>query len=87
MVKFIFKDYETDIGVINGEFIDPTIDIDKSSIVINDVSKTLSCNITLITPNGSKFATKLSGMVRNGLGWDDSDIELMIAEKLNEFKV
>ena len=87
MAKFIFNNYETPVGVLNGEFIDPIIDIDKDSIVIKDTKKTLSCFLKLITPNGSSFGTMFLDMPRNGEGWDDSDIETMVAVEMNKFKV
>jgi hypothetical protein len=86
-MTYRFDNYETPVGTLNGEFIDPIIDVNKDSIVISDIKKTLSCELKLITPNGSSFGTMFLDMPRNGTGWDDSDLDLMVVDKLNEFKV
>lgn len=69
------------------EIIDPIIEVNRNSININDITKTASCEIILITPNGSRFAVDMLDMPRNGIGWDDSDLETMIANKLQEFLI
>lgn len=85
-MTYKFENYTTSVGVLTGEFTDPTIEADKNSISINDIDKTISVSIVLITEN-SKVATRFEDMPRNGQGWDDSDLEVMIGIKLQEFAI
>ena len=71
----------------NTEIIDPTIEVNRHNIVTNDLTKTISCDVVLITPNGSKFGVTLNDLPRNGQGWDDSDLEAMISVELQKYLV
>jgi hypothetical protein len=71
----------------NVEIVDPTIEVDRESIMTNDITKTISCDVKLTTPNGSKFGVRLEDMPRDGQGWDDSDLETMIGIKLQEYAI
>lgn len=71
----------------NVEIVDPTIEVNRKTIVTNDIDKTIDCDVYLITPNGSRFLVRLNDMPRNGQGWDDSDLEQMIGIKLQEFAI
>lgn len=86
MAKYKFNNYVTHAGVLDGEFTNPTIEVNRKTIVTNDDDKTISCDIVLI---GSDYrvATQFIDMPRNGTGWDDSDLETMIGIELQKFLV
>lgn len=80
MATYRFEQFNVDV-------VDPTIEVNRETIVTNDVTKTIDCDIVLITPNGSRFGVRLDAMPRNGQGWDDSDLETMIGIKLQEYAI
>lgn len=86
-MTYLFDNYETKVGVLNAELIDPTIEVNKETIITNDITKTISCEVKLSTPNGSWVGTYFADMPRNGTGWDDSDLPVMIMTKLQEFAI
>lgn len=69
----------------NTEIVNPSIEVNKETILTNDITKTISCDVVLITPNGSRFGIRLDNMPRDGQGWDDSDLTSMINIKLQEY--
>jgi hypothetical protein len=85
-MTYKFDNYETPAGVLNGEFTNPQIEVDRTSIVTNDINKTISCALKLVG-DGYSIGTYFSDMPRNGQGWDDSDLEQMIGIKLQEFTI
>ena len=85
-MTYKFDNYETGVGVLNGTFTDPQIEVDRTSIVTNDIDKTISCAIVLFGDN-YRVGTYFSSMPRDGQGWDDSDLPSMIGIKMKEFAV
>lgn len=85
-MTYKFVNYITPSGTLNGEFTDPQIEVDKTSIVTNDIDKTISCALVLFGEN-YRLGTYFEDMPRDGQGWDDSDLEAMIVIKLQEFAI
>ncbi len=87
MATYRFINYQTDLGVLNGDFTNPTITVDQRSIITDDIDKTITCNITM-TGTDYEVSTQLLDIPRNGAtGWDDSDLTTMINTKMQDFLV
>lgn len=81
-----FNNYETKLGVLNGEFEDPNIEVNRATIITNDLTKTITCDVVLYSSN-YRVSTCFEDMPRDGQGWDDSDLTTMVGIKLQEFAV
>ena len=72
----------------NIEIVDPIIVIDYENVLVNNLTKTiLSVNICLKTSNGSKFGITLEDISIGDSTWDDVDMQTLVQNELNKYKI
>lgn len=71
----------------NTEIIDPTIQINPIVREVNPSAMTISVNITLVTPNGSKFGVNLTDVVVENLNYDSETLQQRVITRLEDYIV
>lgn len=79
MPTYRFTQFQIDID-------NPTVEIDLTRIVINDILKTVDVNIKLTTQDARVRAVTLSNMPFTG-DWHNIDLPTLVDDKLSEFEI
>lgn len=74
---------------LNGgaEMVNPTVTVNKKSIVIDYETQKASADVTLTDSAGSKFGIRLENMPFDNADLNLVDIDNMVSIKLQEYKV
>lgn len=71
----------------NIEIVNPTIEINPVVKEVNPINMSISVDIVLVTPNGSKFGVNLSDVLVENLNYDAATLEERVMTKLEEYIV
>jgi hypothetical protein len=71
----------------NIEIVNPTIEINPVVKEVNPINMSISVDIVLVTPNGSKFGVNLSDVLVENLNYDAITLEERVMTKLEEYIV
>jgi hypothetical protein len=77
-----YKFQQFDIEIVN-----PTIEINPVVKEVNPINMSISVDIVLITPNGSKFGVNLSDVLVENLNYDAATLEERVMTKLEQYIV
>jgi hypothetical protein len=71
----------------NIEIVNPTIEINPVVKEVNPINMSISVDIVLVTPNGSKFGVNLSDVLVENLNYDAATLEERVMNKLEQYIV
>ena len=69
------------------EIVDPTIEINYESVIINNINREITVDIVLIDDAGSKFGITLNNLPSNSESWDSVDLVAVVNAELETYKV
>ena len=71
----------------NIEIVDPTLTINPIVKEVNPIAMTISVDIVLTTPNGSKFGVYLTDVAVENLNYDAATLEQRVLTRLQDYAI
>jgi hypothetical protein len=79
-MKYSFPQFRTEI-------VDPTWEINYSSVNVNHITKTVTFDAVATTPDGSRFGVTFENVPTGKTSWDEVKLDELLAVELQQYEL
>lgn len=79
-MRYSFPQFRTEI-------VDPTWEINYSSVTVNHIAKTVTFDAVATTPDGSRFAHTFENVPTGKTSWDEVKLDELLTTELQKYAV